>query len=333
MNLARRLVGKAVRTVRYCRHAVRFQVGWRKRLTPHRPPHQLFHKIGDDYWLWLHTAGRRASGRLRRILPDLPSPELQANFTGSSGDTTLREGHAAYVLFKRLYEKHAGPLSGAHAVLDFGCGWGRIQRFFLKEIPSERLWGADQCAEVIDVCRQTNRWCRFVVVPPRPPFDLPENDFDLIYCYSVFSHLPEDLQFELLREFRRLLRPGGLLLATTRDRQFIHDCEALRRRPDLALLPTWLRASAPAFKPAKDWLARYDAGEYCYHNFGHAGQWSFWGEACIPPSYVRRHWTEHFEFLDYIQDRRVTTQNVIVARKRGTARRQSPFVDCRSPRI
>jgi hypothetical protein len=40
----------------------------------------------------------------------------------------------------------------------------------------------------------------------------------LIYLYPVFSHFPEEMHLALLREFHRLLRPGGLLIAPTRQR-------------------------------------------------------------------------------------------------------------------
>lgn len=48
---------------------------------------------------------------------------MQAAYTGSSDDYTLREAFNAYQLFKNRYEAHVGPLSAAR-VLDFGCGWG-----------------------------------------------------------------------------------------------------------------------------------------------------------------------------------------------------------------
>jgi hypothetical protein len=41
-----------------------------------------------------------------------------------------------------------------------------------------------------------------------------------------------------------------------------------------------------------------------------------WGETCIPRPYVERRWTEHFTVLDFVDDPRRCTQNVIVARRR-----------------
>ena len=60
---------------------------------------------------------------------------------------------------------------------------------------------------------------------------------------------------------------------------------------------------------------RYDKGQYCYDGYGAEGRWSFWGETCIPRSYVETRWREMFEVCDYIDDRAVCPQNVIVVRK------------------
>jgi SAM-dependent methyltransferase len=239
---------------------------------------------------------------------------VQAEYTGNTDDSTLIEGFNAYRLFKRSYEAHVGPLESAR-VLDFGCGWGRIIRFFLRDIPPERLTGADYRVEVIEACRATNRWCNFVLVEPHPPTPFPAKSFDLIYLYSVFSHLSEQMHLELLEEFRRLLVPGGLLIATTWGRDFIRYCEGLRHDPELHAKPAYLAGSGNAFRDAAASLAAYDAGSFCYHGYGGESMWSFWGEACISKAYVERRWREFFEICDYIEDRSVCPQNVIVARK------------------
>ena len=45
-------------------------------------------------------------------------------------------------------------------------------------------------------------------------FDFPDQHFDTIFLFSVFSHMfPEDV-LSYMREFDRLLRPNGIVLAT-----------------------------------------------------------------------------------------------------------------------
>jgi SAM-dependent methyltransferase len=240
---------------------------------------------------------------------------MQENYTGSSEFATLHEGFRAYQLFKSRYEAHVGPLGKCRGILDFGCGWGRIIRFFLRDVAPERLTGVDHSDEAIRSCRETNKWCNFALIEPHPPIPLASQSFDLIYLYSVFSHLPEEMHWALLEEFHRLLTPGGMLIATTRLRDFIESCRALRQDPELDKKPRWLTCSAAVFLDTDATLSAYDNGEFCYGSYGEKGRWSFWGEACIPRAYVEKHWSKIFDICDYIDDRAVCPQSVIVARK------------------
>ncbi len=47
-----------------------------------------------------------------------------------------------------------------------------------------------------------------------PPLAFEDGLFDLVYAVSVFTHIDRFQQKEWLKEFRRLLRPGGALLLT-----------------------------------------------------------------------------------------------------------------------
>jgi ubiquinone/menaquinone biosynthesis C-methylase UbiE len=226
----------------------------------------------------------------------------------------LREAFSAYTLFKQIVQNHLEDSSRLNTVLDFGCGWGRIIRFFLKDIEPSDLWGIDCAAEVIEICKQTNKWCKFELIDPFPPTSFPDGTFDLIYCYSVFSHLSEEAHRKWLVEFRRILRPGGLLIATTWHREFIMRCAELRKQENR---PVWLSGQARSFLDTAQVLSDYDSGKYLHSPVGGGGilDPSFFGETCIPKGYVLSHWTKHFKFLDFIDDRNLCSQNVIVVKK------------------
>jgi hypothetical protein len=157
------------------------------------------------------------------------------------------------------------------------------------------------------------------VIGPHPPTPLAAESFGLIYLYSVFSHLPEETHWALLNEFHRLLVPGGMLIATTRARNYIYFCKNLRDDPRLNEKPLWLRQSAAAFTNADAAIFEYDNGQFCYENLGDVN-WLFWGEACIPMGYVERRWREIIDVCEYIDDREACPQNVIVAHKRTPVR-------------
>ena len=277
-----------------------------------RSPRQIFGSTSDAFWLWCFTEGYREDERLRRVLPSFPADEIQCRFAGASGDDTMRDAFSFYNLVKTLVSQHrAKPLE---SVLEFGCGWGRIIRWFLHDIEPDRLWGIDCMPEAIELCRSTNPYCRFELVNPFPPSNVPDGTFDLIYSYSVFSHLSEDAHLAWLGEFKRVLKPGGLLIATTRPRDFILTCAEARRSGEER---DWAQGTVLAFKDTEDALARFDRGEYLYEPLGGGGvlDSSFFGETCIPQKYVTDRWTKLFEFIGYVDDRRLCLQNVIVVRK------------------
>src|SRR5205085_7059308 len=67
------------------------------------------------------------------------------------------------------------------------------------------------------------RWCRehlpfgqFDVNGLEPPLPYAEHQFDVVYAVSVFTHLTEPLQHEWMAELRRVVKPSGLVLFTTR---------------------------------------------------------------------------------------------------------------------
>jgi len=99
-------------------------------------------------------------------------------------------------------------------VMDFGCGAGRTLRYFMAEAERAELWGVDIDAGSIELLRET-------VSPPlhlmrsghMPPLELESASFDLIWSISVFTHLTDN-SLPWLLELHRLLKPGGLLLAT-----------------------------------------------------------------------------------------------------------------------
>lgn len=289
---------------------------WRQELQEGAAPVDVLDGVDDRWWLWLNTVGVRKEPTLEGLVPGLPDASVQLEFTGTAGDLVMREAWNIYRLVREQYNTYSprGPLGRSTQVLDFGCGWGRVIRFLLKEVEPARLWGIDCDRDVIDVCRRTNRWCTFLAVDPSPPTTLEPATFDLIYAYSVFSHLSEKSHDEWLDEFSRLMRPGGVLVLTTRPRSFIEMCAWLRT-PEAAGSPASHLVSGGAFLDTAAALADYDAGRYCFSHRGPDDPPHF-GETCIPRAYVLEHWTNRFEFLDFIDDQRHCPQNVIVLRKR-----------------
>jgi SAM-dependent methyltransferase len=266
----------------------------------------LFRDVTEDAWLWANTAD---GAKVVRVLPGLPDEDTQRHFVGKAGDEALVEGHTLASAFKDLYREHVGPFTESTRVLDYGCGWGRITRFFLKDVGRENLWGIDCNQELIDFCRESNPWARFERNDPLPPSGLAENDFDLAFSYSVFSHLREDVHLAWLDELRRVVKPGGLLILSVRPRHFIPYCAGLtaEHTPQSALVGL--------FPDPERALDDHDRGRFVYAPYRLSGYGEWWGEACVSRAYVEREWPSRgFELLDFVEEPHRFKQNLVVLR-------------------
>lgn len=68
-------------------------------------------------------------------LPHFPEDEMQISTTGQAGRGTLCEAYIFYEDCIKKFSQSSNMQSNDRALLDFGTGWGRILRFFLKDFP------------------------------------------------------------------------------------------------------------------------------------------------------------------------------------------------------
>jgi len=273
------------------------------------PPHLAFRYMTPKEWYWLNLRGEDTFRSLRGYLPTMPPDEMQVRFTGASGEATL---HEAFEFYRMVSE--ASSRSRPKVAMDFGCGWGRITRFFIKDFEKHRLIGVDPLAESIETCQATNSWADFQQINLSPPIDRPDSSVDLIFAFSVFSHLSEETHLQWLEEFARLLRPGGMLVVTTRKRRFIPECARIRSQEERTPVNT---GAFVAFRDTEKYLAMYDAGEYCNDPVGGGPNLppSTYGETCIPLAYAVQRWQPDFSVVKFIDDPARLNQNVIVAKR------------------
>ena len=273
------------------------------------------HALPDEQWLQALIDSIEYPAFRGFPLPSFPAEGLQIGTVGSSNETALREGFGFYRLVKQLCVRHGLRFRPGLRLLDFGTGWGRYARIFLKDFRPEDIVGVDVDASFVDVCRQTFPYGQFETVPPFPPTSLPDGGFDLVIAYSVFSHLSEPAASAWVREFSRLLRPGGMIAITTQGRTFIDFCEGIRASGRFD--HPWHQNLARSFTDADACRAAYDRGEFLFAptGGGDARPSTFYGEALIPEGFVVRHWSAWLEPLEFIDDRQRLAQALIIMRK------------------
>jgi glycosyltransferase involved in cell wall biosynthesis/SAM-dependent methyltransferase len=248
-------------------------------------------------------------------LPGFPPDEVQRQFAGSVGEDGLRAAFNFYRVIKSYASRLGRSLTNDSRILDFGCGWGRISRFFLKEVWADNLYGIDVDPSVVEICKTTFKYGNFAVVNSYPPSEFRSGSIDLIYAYSVFSHLAEPIHIKWVEEFSRILKPSGLLIVTTQGRSFIEFCASLRGQKSYEHV--WHEALARAFVDTNAALADYDTGKFLYSptGGGNARPPTFYGEAVIPRAYIEREWTKFLVFRDFIDDRGFSPQALVVLQK------------------
>jgi SAM-dependent methyltransferase len=161
------------------------------------------------------------------LLGQPPIPRPRSMLGGGRGDF-VRSGKQ----LQRVLQEVAG-LRPDERILDVGCGPGRVARVLTDYLSDTGSYeGFDVIAENIDWCRRTiaTRRSRFRFVhvnlfndmynpegdiqPSKFTFPYPESDFDLVFAFSVFTHmLPSDVRQYLL-EIYRVLKPEGRCLMT-----------------------------------------------------------------------------------------------------------------------
>ena len=100
------------------------------------------------------------------------------------------------------------------AALDFGCGAGRIVRALSGRF--ERCYGVDSSAEMIRLARELNRDlgnCVFGHKSYPLLAEIGSDSIDFVYSSFVLQHLASKREaLEYIREFVRIVRPGGTIV-------------------------------------------------------------------------------------------------------------------------
>lgn len=170
-----------------------------------------------------------AEAILRRTDPLTPPLRIRLHI-GPFADARLYRASADRNL-EALHE--LGGLLPSSRVLDIGCGCGRIAAALTRRL------SADGSYDGFDVARAPVEWCqraitsrfpnfRFVWADtfsrrynpasedgaPTSRFPYPDNQFDLVFAGSVYTHMLPDEVAQYLRETNRVLKPGGRSLST-----------------------------------------------------------------------------------------------------------------------
>jgi SAM-dependent methyltransferase len=112
-------------------------------------------------------------------------------------------------LDRHLLNRLAEDVRGHGLVADLGCGPGHVARYLHDQ--GVRMLGIDLSPRMIDSARQRSPDIEFRVGDLRA-LDLPDAALAGIVAFYSLIHIDEPEMGATLRELRRVLAPGGLLL-------------------------------------------------------------------------------------------------------------------------
>jgi SAM-dependent methyltransferase/uncharacterized protein YbaR (Trm112 family) len=163
----------------------------------------------------------RLTGAARRHAPPLPDPPLIFSVCGTEDrDWFLQSGQQAADEIRGALERSGVRMERLRRILDFGCGAGRVLRHW-RTLRGPALYGTDYNPDLIGWCEAHLPFARFAVNRLEGPLPYGSRRFDLVYAFSVFTHLTEEQQLRWMDELNRVLRPGAYLYLTTHGESYL----------------------------------------------------------------------------------------------------------------
>ena len=158
--------------------------------------------------------------RLCGLLPRMPDEETQRAWTGDAGVSLVYKG-TSFVRAALKYFSYRDVRVRGLTALDFGCGWGRLLRLFYKVFPVDQIEGVDPWDKSVAAFRACGLPSH-VGLSDYLPSILPTHraSFDIVYAYSVFTHLSPRAFATCLATLRRSIAADGTLLLTTRPAEY-----------------------------------------------------------------------------------------------------------------
>lgn len=265
--------------------------------------HERAREVDDEEWvgLWIESLDDRTPTAAR--LSDFPTTDHigWTMYPSAARAEALRNAATFVAHVKELAATH-GPIDWSSArVLDVGCGWGRIYRLMIREVWPPNLHGFDVDPWLVTLSKACLPPGQFSSVHPRQTLPYADNSFDVLFANSVLSHLTEEEHLAAVREWNRILAPGGIVIATV--------------IPDTALdvivaanggsgTPAWHRGVLDNIDTIRTTVAERGFG---WASSGRRGSFAGYGVAFTTEGWLRAHWpetvglTELVTYADYPQ--------------------------------
>jgi SAM-dependent methyltransferase len=159
--------------------------------------------------------------KLSNLLPRMASKEIQTNWTGAYGLTLLAQTEDFVRSVSYNFFRLTGRTIESARILDFGCGYGRITRLMYYFADEDQIYAVDPWDKSIEICHSDGLTENFLLSDFLPT-TLPVGNvrFDLIFAFSVFTHLSERATLACLKTLTDYIKPGGVIVITIRPVEY-----------------------------------------------------------------------------------------------------------------
>ncbi|MGB7587297.1 MAG: class I SAM-dependent methyltransferase, partial [Solirubrobacterales bacterium] len=203
----------------------------------------------DDLGIFLLGMPDPGYPRLSALFPQMAAAAVQTSWTGASGYPLLQQSLTFVRLLSQNFQAITGQPLHQRPILDFGCGWGRLIRLLYYFSDPALIYGCDPWDEAVQICR-TDRVLGNLAVSDYLPRSLPfdRQQFDLVYAFSVFTHLSERAATAALKLLGEALSSNGVLAITIRPVEYWKIHPGIPAR-DLAMLEAEHATRGFAYRP------------------------------------------------------------------------------------
>lgn len=225
----------------------------------------------------------------------IPPKHLQIRASGAYYPDFFNLGKIILSEINELLISTHTSIEKCNKILDFGCGCGRMLFPLSKLVDPAKIFGTDIDNEAIKwLSQKANIFGGLNTNTHNPPFNYKEATFDLIYSVSVFTHLPENMQFEWLKELSRITVSGGYVILS------IHGNSHAKK------LPKEIQS-----------ILKEKGFYYPNSNIGTTkGLPSFYQTSYHTKEYVINKWSKYFDVISYQEDGIGKSHDVVLLKKK-----------------
>ena len=177
------------------------------------------------YVLWPDADESEAVGADGLPVPPVEMRQLSAQ--DPDGHRFVEGGREALAWIDPLVRAHGPALADTQAILDFGCGAGRVLRHLPRH--GARVGGMDCNPYLSAWVREHLPFVDTRVSPLAPTGAAADNGWDLVLATDVFTHLDVRLQTAWAAELARMTKPGSLVVLTVAGAGRAHELPAQAR--------------------------------------------------------------------------------------------------------